>query len=241
MHIETAVEISGAIKGWLTPSEMRALYTLAFDTSATSAIVELGAWQGKSTIMLAAGSSAGQNAPVFSVDYFNTIPNTGYAYGAHLSASQDYLENYRQNVEQVRFSAKITPVRSNTEVAGKTWEGLPVGLLFIDADHRYESVRCDFLAWAPRCVEGAWVAFHDYGQPEHSGVGKFVDQLLAAKIVTNACRADSLLYANMAVRDPLLTRRLLGRYPCWYCWLQNRLKSKCEQTTRLWRRIKAGK
>lgn len=37
----------------------------------------------------------------------------------------------------------------------------PVGLVFIDGDHSYESVRNDFLAWFPKVVNGGIMAFDD--------------------------------------------------------------------------------
>jgi predicted O-methyltransferase YrrM len=37
----------------------------------------------------------------------------------------------------------------------------PVDLVFIDADHRYESVREDLLAWAPRLAPSGVAALHD--------------------------------------------------------------------------------
>jgi len=37
----------------------------------------------------------------------------------------------------------------------------PADLIFVDADHSYEAVRQDFLAWAPKLVTDGVMAFHD--------------------------------------------------------------------------------
>jgi predicted O-methyltransferase YrrM len=65
-----ALNASDKVDGWLTSNEQTLLYNLARKVPADKAIVELGAWLGKSTIMLAAGSTAGAKAHVYAVDFF---------------------------------------------------------------------------------------------------------------------------------------------------------------------------
>jgi hypothetical protein len=43
---------------------------------------------------------------------------------------------------------------------------IPVALLWLDGDHRYEAVRSDFNDWAPYLMSDAKVAFHDAADPE---------------------------------------------------------------------------
>jgi hypothetical protein len=55
--------------------------------------------------------------------------------------------------------------------------------LFIDADHRYESVKKDFLDWFPLLNSGGYISFHDSaafrgGAYHWEGPSKFVDELL---------------------------------------------------------------
>jgi len=66
------------------------------------------------------------------------------------------------------------------EALKKRLNGRPIDILFIDADHRYESVKKDFEIYNPLC-DGI-VAFHDiyYGlgeEKEEKGVWKFWDEL----------------------------------------------------------------
>ena len=72
-------------------------------------------------------------------------------------------------VEQVRL------VNLSSEIVAPGWK-LPVGLLWIDGDHRYDAVRRDFECWEPH-LRGL-VAFHDTIQPT-LGSAQFVDELLA--------------------------------------------------------------
>lgn len=50
--------------------------------------------------------------------------------------------------------------------------------VFIDADHSYEGVRADLVAWAPKLRPGGILSGHDYGLPTHPrfGVKQAVDE-----------------------------------------------------------------
>jgi hypothetical protein len=221
MKLERALQLSSEIEGWLSDAEKACLYQLAYETAPNTAIVELGAWQGKSTIMLAAGSEERSNCHVYSVDYFTTALPTDYSYASRLNGTVDYFPLFQRNIEHAGFSSTVIPIRSNTAKAGEEWGQSAVGLLFIDGDHRYKSVRGDFLAWVPHCCLQAKIAFHDYGLIEHFGVSQFVDQLVKRRIIVNIERVDSLLHADLAVTGlseisaPLPRNGFLGKIKSW--------------------------
>ena len=62
----------------------------------------------------------------------------------------------------------------------------PIHMLFVDGDHKLESVVADINGWTPKIVEGGVVAFHDYSpkksdinrDPSILGVGRAVDEWL---------------------------------------------------------------
>jgi hypothetical protein len=56
--------------------------------------------------------------------------------------------------------------------------GLPVALLWIDGDHRYEAVRRDFASWRPHLMAGATVVFDDAADPA-VGPYRLIVELLA--------------------------------------------------------------
>ncbi len=49
-------------------------------------------------------------------------------------------------------------------------------IVFVDADHLYNSVKEDILTWIPHVKEGGMLAGHDYGG-RHRGVKKAVDEI----------------------------------------------------------------
>lgn len=63
------------------------------------------------------------------------------------------------------------------------WMGL-ADYVFIDADHRYESVKRDIEAWLPRTRKV--LAGHDYC-PSHPGVMRAVDELLPGRELRGCC------------------------------------------------------
>jgi len=66
---------------------------------------------------------------------------------------------------------ELHPVHSNEVVTDVKFD-----LVFIDADHSYESVKEDIEVWLPRVKKGGYLSGHDYGPP-WEGVIKAVDEL----------------------------------------------------------------
>lgn len=59
------------------------------------------------------------------------------------------------------------------------------GLVFIDADHRYEAVKADIAAWWSKVSPGGILSGHDYRSPRNGaggwGVQRAVDEFVAAQ------------------------------------------------------------
>lgn len=54
-----------------------------------------------------------------------------------------------------------------------------LSLVYIDADHSYEGVMADAVAWFPKLVDGGVMAFHDFEAP-HYGVKRAVQEFSKA-------------------------------------------------------------
>ena len=152
------------IEGMIGEGEVELLTRLAGEVTG-GCIVEVGSYRGMSTIALAKGATV----PVYAVEpheHFNGV--LGAPSGP--ADRRAFFENLLRAgvVEQVRL------VNLSSEVVTPGWQ-LPVGLLWIDGDHRYEAVRRDFEAWEPH-LRG-YVAFHDTIQT-NLGPRQLVDELL---------------------------------------------------------------
>lgn len=150
-----ADEIEGIVSrvpGWLSPIEGRLLHDLASRASAEGSIVEIGSWQGRSTIWLAAGAMSGRGARVIAID-----PHRD----SRLHATDENTElALRRNLDAAGLSDQVEVVVGTSREAAREWTR-PISLLWIDGDHEYESVKEDFLLWEQHVVEGGVVALHD--------------------------------------------------------------------------------
>lgn len=69
-------------------------------------------------------------------------------------------------IGNVKFVTGRTDNPKIIEEVQNLMEKKPIDLLFIDADHMYNSVKTDFEIWSKLVRPGGWVAFHDI-DPEH--------------------------------------------------------------------------
>lgn len=117
----------------LNPKEAELLFEYA--SKSVDTIVELGTFNGGSAILMA---SANESEWVVSVD-INPNPI------AKSNVDASGLKNLRL------LSGNSRSVE---------WHG-PVGLLFVDADHKPKSVEQDIATWSPFVVGGGYCALHD--------------------------------------------------------------------------------
>jgi hypothetical protein len=142
-----------------------ALLTRLASEVAEGCIVEIGSYRGMSTIALAKGA----RVPVYAIEPHEHFQGVlGGMFGP--ADRRAFFENLLRAgvVEQVRL------VNLSSEIVAPGWQ-LPVGLLWIDGDHRYEAVRRDFECWEPY-LSGK-VAFHDAIQPT-LGPFQLIEELL---------------------------------------------------------------
>jgi hypothetical protein len=166
-----------AIEGWLAEEEadlliaalLRALSTLKDAT----AIVEVGSYCGRSTVVLASvlQSLRLENARVYAID-----PHDGRV-GALDQGIQEVppsLDIFQRNIAFARLETLVEPICSHSfEVR---WDK-PICFLFIDGLHDYMNVARDFFHFQSWLVVDGHVAFHDYA-PYYPGVMTFVNEII---------------------------------------------------------------
>lgn len=125
-----------SIGGWLSIEEADYLYRAAARI-ANGVIVEVGSANGRSTIALSLGARAGSGTAVFAIEPHERFVGV---YGGQFGP-----ENRRAFFEtMLRFGGweNTRLINVSSEVVGVGWR-LPIGLLWIDGDHRYDAVRRD--------------------------------------------------------------------------------------------------
>jgi predicted O-methyltransferase YrrM len=136
-----------AIDGLIHPREGLLLYVLARRAAHIGNVVEIGAYKGRSTWYLAqALRDAGSPYKVISID-------------PHVDPKQ--REAYFDTLDRYGLCERVEPRVGFSHDVVATLGADPIGMLWIDGDHSYASVRKDFDDWFPRLESGGWYAMHD--------------------------------------------------------------------------------
>jgi len=170
------------IEGWLKLEDAELLFAAAAAVR-SGCIVELGSFRGRSTVALCAGAVAGAKIPVYAIEpHEHFVGVKGGVFGPSDRRA------FFKTMLTTRFAAQVRLINTTSQVVAPGWDK-PVSLLFIDGDHRYESVLSDFAAWRPHLVDGAIVIFND---ATGAGTSLVVRDLVAEKALTHVQTAGRL-------------------------------------------------
>ena len=139
-------------------------------------VVEIGSYKVKSAIALAYGMRRSYNPNdkrLFCIDPH--LPFTdilGAEFG--IQDRSDFFKTMLQTGAH-EYAALIN---LPSEQVATTWKR-PIGMLFIDGDHRYHAVYEDFRRWIPHVLDGGIVALDDCEKPD-LGPTRLVKELAAA-------------------------------------------------------------
>ncbi len=188
MRLHKNITLARDVDGFLTDREGRLLYHLAGQCPGQGVIVEIGSWKGKSTIWLGQGvKDAGKTTRIYAID-----PHTGSAEHQKDHAKIWTFDEFQKNIARAGVADLVQPVvLPSARAAGSIPS--PIELLFIDGAHDYESVKQDYMLYAPRVAPGGHIAFHDTPWP---GVRQFVEEILKQPGLSKIYFTDTLLVAT---------------------------------------------
>ena len=171
---DAIIMIAETLVGWLDRAEIKKLYDLAFEATAT--IVEIGSFMGRSTTVLGWAARLGNGVEMHAID-----PHKG---GNELewitSGSVGTWPTFYSNMQRVGIFDHIIPHRETSRTAAPQFEDGSIDLVFIDGDHA--SADQDFDLWDPKLRSGGIMVFHDSSWPV---VAKTIDEE-----ITNSDRYD---------------------------------------------------
>lgn len=182
-----------SIEGWLTDNESETLYEIAQDVIPDNTIVEIGSWKGKSTLALAMGSHDGRDADIYAID-----PHVGSNEHHKRYGKIDTYKEFTDNIKRSGLSGFVKPIRDYSLNASKKFN-LPVGFLFIDGAHDYNSVKSDHENWENKVPEFGIIGFHDSW---HS---------MAVQIYTSRLLVFSMKYRNPKLIDTLTVMQKIDK------------------------------
>lgn len=158
MGIDATLRAIEHVEGWMSDAQARRLWAAASQLSAPARIVEIGSFQGRSTIVLA--TAAPDGVEVVAID-----PHAGNDRGPQeisgyeAEAASDN-QRFEQNLRDAGVRERVRHVRAFSDRAHTEVDG-PIDLLYIDGAHRYAPAREDIVSWGRRVVAGGTMLIHD--------------------------------------------------------------------------------
>lgn len=138
--------------GWLRKMEAYLLFYVARKCSSLGSIVEIGSYEGKSTIALASGAPEGLT--VYAIDP-HTGDKTEVEAGLKIDTYESFLKNTK-NFKNIRAIRKLS-VDATGDISSKD-----ILFLFIDGWHSEAAVNEDIKSYLPLCSRNCTIVFDDW-------------------------------------------------------------------------------
>lgn len=176
-----------SVEGWFNPGDIAFYKEIVDQFTGPAHFVEIGSYKGKSSSFMAVEiANSGKYINFDCVDTWAGSPE--HQAGGDLEdpdvVNDKMFDIFKQNMDPVKsyYRAK----RMTSLEAAATYEDNSLDFVFIDADHSYEAVRADIIAWWPKVKPGGIISGHDYhmGAP---GVINASNELLGYVRVTGSC------------------------------------------------------
>ena len=157
--------VARAATGFMPEDEGLALYGAAAGVR-RGAMLEVGAYCGKSTVYL--GAAARETGSVlFSLDHHRGSEENQSVWEHHdptvvdeRSGRMDTLPFFRRTIEDAGLEDAVVALVGRSEVIAPVWR-TPLVFLFIDGGHGTEPARADYEMWTPHVSPGGVLAIHD--------------------------------------------------------------------------------
>lgn len=164
-------------QGWMGKKCRKWLAKRAAAVPRGGIVVEVGSWRGRSTSVIA--DYLPPVAHLYAIDTWAGTPDDPEQHDRLYAGAGDVFEEFCRNLKGPIQSGRLTPLRTNSIDGALNLQSLlgagSCDLVFIDADHRYEAVCADILAYLPLVKPGGIIGGHDFGWP---GVRQAVTELL---------------------------------------------------------------
>jgi hypothetical protein len=163
-----------SVPGFCTQEDCALLYRLVSGLSCRGDILEIGAFKGRTTAVLAkALIDADREGTVYSVD-------------ANLFGTKEELLD---NLRRAQVDSRVVNIFKDSVGANNGW-ARPLKFIWIDADGTYLSARSDFILWERFLVTGGIIAISCVANPDIQRVireclvssGRFSDLQYTAKL-----------------------------------------------------------
>lgn len=170
-RLDELIARSGATRGFMPDDEGAALLDAGLRagravSGRTGVFVEIGAWCGKSTLLLGAAAEA-TGAVLCSVDHHRGSEENQAGWVHHEpdlvdqdDGRIDTLPHWRRAVAAAGLEHVVVGVVGDSPTVAAVWS-TPLDLCFIDGGHGEAPAWADFNGWAPKVAVGGLLCIHD--------------------------------------------------------------------------------
>jgi hypothetical protein len=146
------------VRGWLFKEEAYLLFKAVRVCTPGSSVIEIGSYEGRSTMALAQGAAKGVS--IFAVD-----PHTGDK--TQVESGQK-IDTYSAFINNLKYFDSVFPIRKTSinAISDVSKQTQNMELLFIDGWHSEEAVSQDINTWVTLRSSHLTVIFDDWYQPE---------------------------------------------------------------------------
>jgi len=168
---------NSGILGYMTDEDLDWLHQTVLTLPNDAIIVELGSFQGRSTVAMGA-ACVGTHRHLYCIDKWEGVfPG---ASGENIDAAAAF-DVFQTNIEHSDLEKFITPIKGTTQdIVGSF--SMVIDLLFIDASHFFQDVLDDIVAWTPKVKLGGIISGHDWDRG-HCEVNEAVIQVFGQQMV----------------------------------------------------------
>ena len=179
VDIDSLAEFSQTIPGMISCESGKMLYTLCFMQQINGDVVEVGSWQGRSTVFLASAVKNSGNGKMYAIDHFKGNIGKEKFYIVNKNDLSDLKEGFLNNIKKAGLSQDVTLFDMDSEQAAKQLHN-KIRFLFIDGDHTKSGVEKDIELFFPKLSEGSIIVFDDFSN-NFPGLIDTVNDLLLVK------------------------------------------------------------
>lgn len=177
LDLEGVACIGSAVPGMITDRAGELLFSLSYSQLDKGDVVEIGSWQGRSTIYLALGAREAVNGTVYAIDHFKGNPSKERRYRVKDEGLRDLKEKFLENINRAGLKDSVELLDMTSREASARLKNVEIRLLFIDGNHEEEAVREDLSYFIANVVKGGYVVFDDYSEG-FRGVVNVVDEFI---------------------------------------------------------------
>ena len=168
-RLESLLLAARSVRGFMPDDEGLALLGAGLEAGRrfpASALLEIGAWCGKSATYLGAAAEA-SGSVLFSLDHHHGSEENQAGW-EHFEADLvdpvdgrlNTLPHWQRSIANARLEQTVIGLVGDSPLVAAHWTS-PLSLLFIDGGHGEEPAWADFRAWTPFVVIGGLLVIHD--------------------------------------------------------------------------------